>query len=65
MSSENLKLEKAQQQQKAHEDTLKHLDEKLDLAKKDTATVENLNMDRNTIISKRESAKLEKENEFK
>ena len=37
LSNENLKLEKAQQQQKDHEYKLHALKEKLDAAKKDTA----------------------------
>jgi len=37
MQSETLKLEKSQQAQKEHEYKLKALEEKLDLAKKETA----------------------------
>jgi chromosome segregation ATPase len=64
LSSEVLKLEKAQQQQKEHEYKLKALEEKLDIAKKDTAQVDENNQGYQSEISKLENQKVERENEY-
>lgn len=64
LSSEVLKLEKAQQQQKEHDYKLKALEEKLDLAKKDTAQVDENNQMHQSEISKLENMKVERENEY-
>ena len=64
LSHEGLKLEKANQQKKDHEQNLKTLEERLEQVKKDTAEKEERTGILQTEISKLESQKQEQAAEF-
>jgi chromosome segregation ATPase len=64
LTNEVLKLDKSHQTRKDHEYKLKALDEKLEMAKKETATVDENNQQLTAEISKLENMKVERENEY-
>ena len=64
LSHEGLKLEKANQQKKDHEQKLKTLEERLEQVKKETNDVDERNTILQTEISKLESQKQEQASDF-
>lgn len=64
LNNENLKLEKAQQQQKEHEYKLKALEERLESVKKETAEVDAAVIQLSIEYSRLDNVRVEQVNEY-